>query len=239
MYTSFCQDCKSALSGLWEQVQKIHAQQTRNADSTVYAPAYAEAENKKLEANKKTLCAECREKINAIMDKADADAASLDALTPLDIDPDSKADKRILTLLGGQFTLNVEQLQHIVDEYVGGNRALLNAIATYCEVRGMKLNRATTESRRSGIDSIRRDALGLVSRVENTSYKNTRKRGTFELDVGVVIRDFCVDGDHAAETYAKLGQKFSGELVPARVEPENGGFDFSFRGVRDADKKAG
>ena len=210
MYTAFCQDCKSALSGLWESVQAIHAAQTRNADSKVYTPDYTDSANAKLEADKKDACKAAREKIAAICDRAHEDAATLDALTPLDIDPDDKADKRILTLLGGQFTLNVEQLQHIVDEYVGGNRALLNAVATYCEVRGMKLNRATTASRRSGIKSIRESALSIVSKIENTSYKN----GGHDFSTPLVVRDFCSNSDAASELCGRLGQKFDGTIIP-------------------------
>ena len=233
MYTAFVTDCKSTLSSLWEQVQAIHAKQERN--NTTFKEDYADSANAKLEADKKDACAAARERIAAIMDKATEDAARLDEITPLDVEPSEKNYQRVMELLSGRFDLSVENLNHLISEYIRDDRALLNAVSVYCQVRGMRLVRATTESRRAAIKSIRESALSVVSRIEGTSYKN----GNRDLSAGLSVSNFCQDGDFAAETYAKLGQKFSGELIPARVEPEDGGFDFSFRGVRDADKKAG
>ena len=233
MYTAFVTDCKSTLSSLWEQVQAIHAKQERN--NTTFKEDYADSANAKLEADKKDACAAARERIAAIMDKATEDAARLDEITPLDVEPSEKNYQRVMELLSGRFDLSVENLNHLISEYIRDDRALLNAVSVYCQVRGMRLVRATTESRRAAIKSIRESALSVVSRIEGTSYKN----GNHDLSAGLSVSNFCQDGDFAAETYAKLGQKFSGELIPARVEPEDGGFDFSFRGVRDADKKAG
>ena len=238
MYTAFVSDCKSALSGLWEQVQKIHQQEALN--DTRYQGEYLTEQNARLEQQKRDAIKSAKERINAIMDKADKDAAALDEITPLDIDPDSKADRRIMELLSGKFTLNAAQLQALLDKFIPkDNRALLNAVRTFAEVRGMRVIAATTESRRAAIASIKADALGIVSRVENTSYKNTRKQGTFEFDVDAVIRNFCVDGDFARATgiYGRLGQRYDGALLSPTVEGD--GFDFRFRGVRDGDKKAG
>lgn len=238
MYTSFVSDCKSTLSSLWESVQRIHAQQAQN--DTMYRDAYLDEQNAKLEQQKKADCAAAREKINDIMSRATEDAAELDKITPLDIDMDSKADRRVLELLSGKYTLNAEQLQHILDNYIPkNNRALLNAVETFCNVRGMKLVRATTASRRGAIEKIRASALGVVDRIASTSYRNAPRKGTFELDVGVIVRDFCVDSDFAAAggTYQELGQTFAGELVPATVKKENE-FDFHFQSVR-GDAKAG
>ena len=236
MYTAFISDTKTALSDLWTSVQAIHAQQTRNADNKVFQPAYAEAENLKLEADKKNLCAAASEKINNIMNRATEDAATLDEITPLDIDPDSKADRRIMELLSGKFTLNAAQLQALLDKFIPkDNRALLNAVRTFAEVRGMRVVAADTESRRAAIAEIRASALSVVSRIENTSYRN----GDRDLSAGLSVENFCQDGDFAAELYGRLGQRFDGTIIPPVVTPENGGFGFSFRGVRDSDKKAG
>lgn len=235
MYTAFIADTKTALNSLWESVSKIHLQQTRNADSAVYAPAYAESENKKLDAQKKSACNAARDKINAICDRAHEDAASLDMIALTDIEPDSMSYKRLSELLSGRYTLSVEQLQHLIDTYIPqSDRVALNAVRTFAEVRGMRLIAADTASRRSGIASIRESALGVVSKIESTNYKN----GGRDFSAPLVVERFCEDGDFASGLYAKLGQKFSGELVPARVEPESA-FDFHFRGVRKDEAKAG
>lgn len=236
MYTAFCQDCKSTLSSLWEQVQKVHAAQTRNADNKVFQPAYAEAENLKLEQQKKDACAAAREKINSICDRAHEDAATLDTIELFNVEPDDKNFRRLSELLSGRYTLSVEQLQHLLDSYVPAtDRLALNAVRTFAEVRGMRVVAADTASRRSAIKGIRESALSVVSRIENTSYKN----GGRDASTPLVVENFCKDGDHAAELYGRLGQRFDGTIIPPVVTPENGGFGFSFRGVRDSDKKAG
>lgn len=233
MYTAFITDTRATLSDLWTQVQKVHAAQTRN--NTTFKEDYAESENARLEADKKNLCAAARERIAAIMDKADADAATLDTIELFNVEPDNVNFRRLSELLSGRYTLSVEQLQHLLDTYIPqSDRLALNAVRTYAECRSMRVIAADTESRRAAIKGIRESALSVVSRIENTSYRN----GNRDLSVGLSVSNFCQDGDFASETYEKLGQKFSGELVPARVEPENGGFGFSFRGVRD-EQKAG
>lgn len=201
MYTSFCQDCKSTLSGLWESVQKIHAQQTRNADNKVFQPAYAEAANAKLEQQKKDACAAARERINAICDRAHEDAATLDEINPFAVSDD------YMKLLSGAFDLTIPQVQHIATE-CQKSPTMLSAIDAYCKRHEMRLNRATAESRRSGIENVRESALGVVSRIEATSFKN----GNRDLSVGLSVSDFCRDGEHANELYGRLGQRFSGEI---------------------------
>ena len=235
MYTAFVSDCKSALSGLWNSVSDIHAKQERN--NTTFKEDYAESENARLEQQKKDAIKAAKDKINSVCDRADEDAATLDMIALTDIEPDDRNYKRLMELLSGRYTLSVEQLQHLIDTYIPqSDRVSLNAVRTFAEVRGMRVIAADTASRRSGIASIREGALGLVSRIEATSYKNQGK----EYDVPLMVRDFCVDGDFAAATgiYDRIGQRYDGTLVPARVEPENP-LNLHFRGVRDAEPKAG
>lgn len=225
MYTQFIADAKTALNSLWASVEKIHAQQTANERD--FRDEIAEERNKRLEADKKAACKAAKERINAICDKADTDAATLDEINPFAVSDD------YMKLLSGAFDLTIPQVQHIATE-CQKSPTMLSAIDAYCKRHEMKLNRATAESRRSGIVSIREGALGLVSRIEATSYKNQGK----EYDVPLAVRDFCQDGDFAAATgiYDRIGQRYDGTLVPARVEPESP-LQFNFRGVRKADEK--
>ena len=223
MYTSFVSDTRKAITSCWNSVKDIQQKQTQN--NTVYQQDYADSENAKLEQQKKDACAAATEKINGICDKASDDAARLDMIIPLDLD--ERNNQRILTLLSGAFTLNVDQLQHLIDEYIGkGDYTLQNAVSTYCELRGMKLIHATTESRRSAIREIRESALSLVSRIESANYRNFG----MENDIPLLVSAFCTDNNFSAELCQRLGQTFSGDLLSPKVELAEP-FDFHFQSV--------
>lgn len=225
MYTAFTADAKRAVSDCWATVQGIHAKQEQNESR--FQPEYCKSENAKLSEQQKSVCQSARSKIGQICDKAAQDAATLDECIPLNLD--ERNAQRVLTLLNGQFTLNVKQLQHLVDEYVGKtDYTLLNAVNTYCAAHGMRLNRATTETRRAGIETIRADALSLVGRMEAANYKNAnRERG----QLNTLLSAFCADSDYSRELCQRLGQDFSGAVLSPMVELEHP-LSFDFKGVR-------
>ena len=225
LYLTFTQDVKTAVSDCWTSVQAIHAKQAANV--TRYLPDVAEQENKKLDADKAAAATAAKERVNSIADKADKDAGTLDEINPFSISDD------YMKLLGGAFDLTIPQVQHIATE-CQKSPTMLSAIDAYCKRHEMRLNRATAESRRSGIAEIRASALSVVSKIESTNYRN----GGHDLSAPLVVENFCKDGDFANELYGRLGQRFSGEIIPPVVEPENP-MNFHFRGVRDGDKKAG
>lgn len=196
-------------------------------------PDYAEQENKKLDEKKTQICADAREKVRAIADKATEDAARLDVISPLDLD--KPADQRILTLLNGQFDLSVENLNHLISEHIGKtDYTLLNAVSVYCQNHGLRLIRATAETRRSGIIEVRDSALSLIGQI--SAQKAENQRGT--LNMPMLVADFCTDSDFGRELCGRLGQTFAGEIISPTVEPENP-LNLHFRGVRADEPKAG
>ena len=226
LYLTFTQDVKTAVSDCWTSVQAIHAKQAANV--TRYLPDVAEQENKKLDADKAAAATAAKERVNAVCDKAITDAGTLDEINPFSISDD------YMKLLGGAFDLTIPQVQHIATE-CQKSPTMLAAIDAYCKRHEMKLNRTTSESRSGGIEEIRQSALSLIDRIGTANYKN----GNRDLSVGLSVSDFCKDGDHAAELYGRLGQRFSGEIIPPVVESaDENRFNFSFRGVRD-EQKAG
>lgn len=224
MYTSFVTDTRKAISDCWNSVQDIHKQQAQN--DTRYQGEYLTEQNKRLDEQKKAACEAARKKIASICDKADEDAATLDTLNPFAVSDD------YLKLLSGAFDLTIPQVQHIATE-CQTSPTMLSAVDAYCKRNGMKLNRATAESRRSGVSEIRASALSVVSRIEKTNYKNLKA----DFSTPLVVSSFCENSDAASELCGRLGQRFEGELITPTVtkaEP----FNFHFKGVRDTDKKA-
>ena len=223
MYTNFVKDTRAVISDCWNTVKDIQTRQTKNNE--VYQEDYADSENAKLEQRRKGACNAARDKINDIMNRADADAASLDEITPLDVNPGDMNYRRVTELLSGKFTLSVENLQHVIDEYIRpDDRALLNAVRTYSTLRNLKFDAATTETRRGAISEIRESALSVISKIESASYRN----GERDLNTPMLVNNFCADSGFASELCGRLGQTFDGKLLKPTVGDENQ-FNFNFQ----------
>lgn len=205
LYLTFTQDVKTAVSDCWTSVQAIHAKQAANV--TRYLPDVADQENRRLDADKAAAATAAKERVNSIADKADKDAGTLDEINPFSISDD------YMKLLGGAFDLTIPQVQHIATEYQK-SPTMLAAIDAYCKRHEMKLNRTTSESRRSGIEEIRQSALSLIDRIGTANYKNA----SADLSLPMLVNNFLTDSDFAAELCQKLGQTLSGELLTPTVE---------------------